>query len=85
MAQQCYRTVVRWRLGMFPSAVEEVAEVETPSLRCFKPVRGRETRLSHLMNLALCWIYDAEWVQRVGVRCEHLDSWQLEAIQDSEI
>jgi hypothetical protein len=51
MAQQCNHSEQRWRQGMCLSAAEEVAVVETPSLRCFKRVPGRETRLSLRLNL----------------------------------
>jgi len=52
MAQQCNRSAEHRQRGMFPFAAEEVAVVETPSLRCFQPVRGRETRPS--LQLKLC-------------------------------
>jgi hypothetical protein len=51
MAPQCNRSAERRRRGMFPSPAEEVTVVETPSLRCFQRVRGRETRPSLQLNL----------------------------------
>ena len=43
-AQHCNRSAERRRRGMFPSMSEELAVVETPSVRFFQRVRGRETR-----------------------------------------
>jgi len=51
MAQQCNRSAEHLRWGMFPSMAEEVAVVETLSLRCFQSVRGWETRPSLRLNL----------------------------------
>jgi len=51
MAEQCNRSAERRRRGMFPSGAEEVAVVETPSLRCFQRVGVRETRPSLRLNL----------------------------------
>ena len=45
-AQQCNRSAEGQCRGMFASASERLAMVETPSLRCFERVRGRETRSS---------------------------------------
>jgi len=69
---------------MFPYTAEEVAVVECPSLRCFQGVRGRETHSSIRLNLGLCLIHNAEWVQRVGAWCEqsHSSGVQLEGVQD---
>jgi hypothetical protein len=85
MAQQCNRSAEHRHRGMFPSAAEEVAVVETPSLRSFQQVQGRETCPSLRLNLCECLIHDAEWVQRVGAVCEHTDSLQLEGVQDGVI
>jgi len=38
MAQQCNRSAERRRLGMYSSATEKVAVVETLSLQCFQRV-----------------------------------------------
>ena len=46
MAQQCDHSEERRRRGIFPSAAEELAVVETPRLRYFQPVPRRETRPS---------------------------------------
>jgi len=70
MAQQCNRSVERRRRGMFPSAAEEVAVVETLSLRCSQRVRGREMRPSLQLNLCYRSVHDAERIQRVGARSE---------------
>ena len=43
MAQQWNGLAEPRRQGMFSSAGEEMAVAGTPSLRCFQPVRGRET------------------------------------------
>ena len=51
MAQQCNRSVERRRRGMVPFAAQDVAVVETLSLRCFQSVQGRETRPSLRLNL----------------------------------
>jgi len=37
-AQQCNRSAEHRHQGMFPSAAEKVAVVETPSLQCFQGV-----------------------------------------------
>ena len=36
---------------MFPSAAEEVAVIETPSLGCFQGVHGRETHQGLRLDL----------------------------------
>jgi len=46
MAQQCNHSAERRFRGMFPSAADQVAVVETASLRCFQRVQGREMRPS---------------------------------------
>jgi len=51
MAQECDCSVEHWHRGMFLSLAEEVPVVETPSLRCFQRVRGRETSPSLRLNL----------------------------------
>jgi len=50
MAQQCNRSAERRHRGIFPPAADVVV-VESPSLRSFQHVRGRETRPSLRLNL----------------------------------
>jgi hypothetical protein len=52
MTKQCNRTAERLRRDMFPSAAEEVAVVETPSLQWFQRIRGMEMRPS--LRLTIC-------------------------------
>jgi len=51
MVQQCIRSAKHRGWGMFPSAPDEVAAVETLSLRCCQGVRVRETRPSLRLNV----------------------------------
>ena len=52
MDKQDNRSVERRCRGMFPSAGEEVAVVETPSLQCDQSVQARETHPSLQLNLS---------------------------------
>jgi hypothetical protein len=51
MAQQFNRSAERLPRDMLPSAPEQVAVVKAESLRCFPPVRVRETRPTLRLNL----------------------------------
>jgi len=51
VAQQYNGSVEHRHRGMIQSGAEEVAVVETPSLRCFQCARGKETHPSLRLNL----------------------------------
>jgi len=63
--------------------VAEVPVVETPCLRCFQGVRGREMGPTLGLNLCERSIHDAEQVQLIGVHCKQSDS--SEGVQDGVI